>query len=181
MKYKTIIADPPWGGEKWDRMDNKIRNHYPLMTIDQIKALPISGLADNDAVLLLWTTWNYLGDALSVVSSWGFDYQTGFPWVKLKDHPTVDMFGEFVARPAWGIGSWVRGCSEPVLIAKRGNVKPKKHWLGLLSKRMQHSRKPDNIYEYAESFDGPYLELFARRRRHGWHVWGNEVESDVQV
>lgn len=27
--------------------------------------------------------------------------------------------------------------------------------------------------------DGPYLELFARRRQPGWDVWGNEVESDI--
>jgi len=26
---------------------------------------------------------------------------------------------------------------------------------------------------------GPYLELFARRRRSGRDSWGNEVESDV--
>ena len=26
---------------------------------------------------------------------------------------------------------------------------------------------------------GPYLELFARRKRLGWDVWGNEVESDL--
>lgn len=28
---------------------------------------------------------------------------------------------------------------------------------------------------------GPYLELFARRPRLGWHVWGNQVDCDVQL
>jgi N6-adenosine-specific RNA methylase IME4 len=28
---------------------------------------------------------------------------------------------------------------------------------------------------------GPYLELFAREKRLGWHSWGNEVNSDVQL
>lgn len=28
---------------------------------------------------------------------------------------------------------------------------------------------------------GPYLELFARRKQSGWHSWGNEVSSDVEV
>lgn len=29
--------------------------------------------------------------------------------------------------------------------------------------------------------DEPRLEMFARRARLGWHVWGNEVESDVEI
>ena len=49
--------------------------------------------------------------------------------------------------------------------------------MGLLSKRLEHSRKPVDLYEYAESFPGPYLELFARSKRIGWTSWGNEVET----
>lgn len=34
----------------------------------------------------------------------------------------------------------------------------------------------DILYEVIEAAcDGPYLEMFARRRRHGWDVWGNEA------
>ena len=40
----------------------------------------------------------------------------------------------------------------------------------------QHSRKPDEFYEIIEKmYDGPYLEMFARREREGWEAWGNEV------
>jgi len=28
---------------------------------------------------------------------------------------------------------------------------------------------------------GPYLEMFARRKRHGWHAWGNEITPDVEI
>ena len=53
--------------------------------------------------------------------------------------------------------------------------------MGLISMRLEHSRKPDDLYHYAESLPGPYLELFARRARPGWDVWGNEVESTVDL
>jgi N6-adenosine-specific RNA methylase IME4 len=28
---------------------------------------------------------------------------------------------------------------------------------------------------------GPYLELFARKKRIGWHSWGDEVPSDIRL
>lgn len=177
-KYRVVLADPPWGVEKFG---SKISDHYPLMSIEDICRMPVSRLVEDDCLLLLWTTWSYVPEALSVIAAWGFEYQTGFPWVKLKEHPAVNLFGEFIARPTWGLGAWVRGCSEPVFIARRGDVRPEKHWLGLLSKRMEHSRKPDDIYEYAESFPGPYLELFARRRRDGWDAFGNEIDGSIQL
>jgi N6-adenosine-specific RNA methylase IME4 len=86
------------------------------------------------------------------------------------------MFGEKPLRPTFGTGWWVRGCSEPILIAKRGQAKhPKVPHVGLLSERFAHSRKPDSVHELAEQHPGPYLELFARRARKGWDAWGNEL------
>jgi len=32
-----------------------------------------------------------------------------------------------------------------------------------------------------QHFEGPYLELFARRKRHGWASWGNEIANDVEM
>ena len=51
---------------------------------------------------------------------------------------------------------------------------------GLLAERMQHSRKPDSLHDVAETMPGPRLELFARRARPGWTVWGNEVEANAK-
>ena len=152
------------------------------MTVAEICALPVKEIAATDAVLLLWSTWRHLESAFSVIRSWGFAYVSGFPWIKIVDPPMIDLFGDFRAKPTWGLGAWVRGCSEPILIAARGSARPSPvSWLGLLSKRLYHSRKPDSIYDYAESFPGPYLELFARRRRDDWDVWGNEVECSIQL
>jgi N6-adenosine-specific RNA methylase IME4 len=46
-----------------------------------------------------------------------------------------------------------------------------------MSPRLEHSRKPDNVFEALERLFGPVrrLELFARRSRPGWEVWGNEI------
>lgn len=46
----------------------------------------------------------------------------------------------------------------------------------LLTRKREHSRKPDELYEIIEKCSpGPYLELFARCQRPGWDQWGNEV------
>lgn len=45
----------------------------------------------------------------------------------------------------------------------------------LATRKREHSRKPDEIYDLIESCSpGPYLELFARFQRDGWDQWGNE-------
>ena len=180
--FGVILADPPWqyrnGG------NGAARNHYPTMSTAAICALRVDGrlveeLARPDSVLLLWGTWPLLPDALNVVGAWGFEYVTGFPWVKLADQPLVDLYGDHViGAPAFGTGFWARGCSEFVFVARRGNPpQPTLPFLGLLSERFQHSRKPDNLHQYAEALTGPHLELFARRQRAGWVTWGNEVDS----
>ena len=88
-KYQIIYADPPWKYNS--RANHKTRfrggasGHYPLMSMEDIKAMPISSLADDRAVLFLWVTFPYLRDQLEVFGAWGFIYKTvGFTWVKLN-------------------------------------------------------------------------------------------------
>ncbi len=179
-KYKTILADPPWDYRNGG--NGRARAHYNLMTIDQLCEMDVATHADDDAVLLMWATWPQVEGAMRVGKSWGFEYVTGFPWLKTYDPPFCDLLGETIVKPTYGTGAWVRGCSEPLFVFRRGKAKPPTgSWMGLISERMEHSRKPDTIYEYAESFPGPYLEMFCRRPRAGWHVFGNEVESNVAI
>ena len=92
----------------------------------------------------------------------------------------MNFWGEWDIKPQYGVGFWVRGCSEPLFIARRGKVSPPTDgFIGLLSENLRHSRKPENIYHYAEQLEGPYLELFARRPRQGWDSWGNEIKSEA--
>jgi N6-adenosine-specific RNA methylase IME4 len=41
--------------------------------------------------------------------------------------------------------------------------------------------KPNIIHEYAEMIfpEGPWLELFARRARDGWDVWGSQAPDSA--
>ena len=73
-----------------------------------------------------------------------------------------------------------------VLFGIRGNLRtaqPGRTQVNLFSSRKrEHSRKPDQLYEIIEQCSpGKRLELFARRKRPGWDVWGNEIKSDIQL
>jgi N6-adenosine-specific RNA methylase IME4 len=185
-RYGVIVADPPWrygvtngarGATRHGNTPGRFSKHYPSMSARAIAALPVGDLAADSAVLLCWATWPRLPDAMAAIAAWGFEYVSGFPWIKLTSAPRAALDDRPVATPQYGIGFWSRACSEPLLIARRGDVTIRSPYLGLLSENFGHSRKPDNLYDYAEQFPGPYLELFARRPWPNWDSWGNECAS----
>jgi len=46
----------------------------------------------------------------------------------------------------------------------------------------RHSKKPEFFQDLIEEqSDGPRVELFARRPRDGWDIWGDEVDSTVDI
>lgn len=180
-RYGVIIADPAWRYSNTGT-EGSAEGEYGTMSTADVCALPVASLAAPDSVLLLWGTWPLLPDALRVMQAWGFRYVTGFPWIKIEGEPSRTLWGELEIKPQYGIGFWVRGCSEFVFVGRRGNVSPPADgFVGLLSQNFGHSRKPDSLHHYAESLPGPYLELFARRPRAGWDVWGNQAEGSITL
>lgn len=180
-KYGVILADPPWSYSN-SGTRGAAANIYQTMTDADIINLPVADFAAEDCVLLLWSTWPKLAEAcIPVISAWGFEYITGFPWVKVTEVST-NLWGKIEVKTPYGVGYWARGTSEPLLIARKGSPQPPPNgFIGLLSPNLYHSRKPNSVHEYAMSLPGPYLELFARRPYPGWDVWGNEVESTVEL
>jgi N6-adenosine-specific RNA methylase IME4 len=175
--YRVIYADPPWTFATFSRKGKgrSAEAHYDVMTLADIKALPVADWAAPDCVLLLWTTDPLLEKALEVVRAWGFTYKTiGFCWAKLNKFspPPFDERSFFT-----GLGFWTRANPELCLLATRGhphrvarNVKKL-----IVSPRREHSRKPEEAYARIEALcEGPYLELFARAPRPGWDSWGHE-------
>lgn len=177
--YRTIVADPPWPfvwqGGAGGRRANRTTLGYATMDVEAIAALPVANVAAVDATLLLWTTMAALhaGQALAVARAWGFP----------------DRAGEFIWRkPNFGAGDFPRIGHETCLIYRRGagslnpnrprNVHSVQTWAQVYGRGnggKQHSAKPDGFYDMvAAGYVGPYLELFARRARLGWHHWGDE-------
>jgi N6-adenosine-specific RNA methylase IME4 len=186
--YGAILADPPWRFRTWNkatavkRRSGKGSNvsasvHYDTMEIEDIEALPVAELAAPDCCLFLWACWPTLTDAFNLISAWGFEYKTcAFDWMKAHNGQ-VEMFRDD-ADVLMGMGYWTRANSEPCLLATRG--KPKRLNAdvrqGIIEPRREHSRKPDCVHGRIERLvRGPYIELFARTKRAGWDVWGNET------
>ena len=175
MRYKTIYADPPWlerGGGKIKRGADR---HYPLMKTADIMALPVRDLIHPDgAHLYLWTTNNFLQDALQVVNAWGFQYVTTITW--LKD--------------SVGLGQYYRGLTEHCIFARTPNGLPFKTVdgkrqqgvTGFYAPKREHSRKPDEMREMIERVSyAPRIELFARERHEGWDAWGYDVTGTTPL
>jgi len=79
-----------------------------------------------------------------------------------------------------GMGRYVRGAHEICLIGTRGKPQfpdDKGVHSVFRAPRGAHSAKPDLFYDIVEQLyeTGPYVELFARRRREGWHCFGDEL------
>ena len=178
-KYAAIYADPPWHFKAWSGKgtDRAADNHYPTMSSDDISALSVAALAADDCALFIWACWPTLPEALAVIEAWGFKYKTcAFCW--LKADPYRLFADEFT--PFAGMGYWTRANSEVCLLATRGSPKRRNADVrqGIIAPRREHSRKPDEVYDRIERLvDGPYIELFARTRRSGWDVWGNQTDK----
>ncbi|MGE0367064.1 MAG: MT-A70 family methyltransferase [Phycisphaerales bacterium] len=177
-KYQIIYADPPWASNSQFGRDKVKGNkqHYPLMHTNDIKQLPIAQLADHNCVLLLWAVDTQLQDALDVITAWGFIYKTiAFTWAK----ETANGLDHF------GAGMWTRKNPEICLLATKGAPKRCSAAVRQLQRHKirEHSRKPDEIRDEIVKLCGdvPRIELFCRHPAPGWAVWGNEVNSTINL
>ena len=170
QKFRTICADPPWRtttGPQWKSKDNGHKPlAYPVMSMDEIKALPVGDVADDAAHLFLWTTNILVRKAYEVAEAWGFKPSVLLTWAK---NPLGMGLGD-----AFGI------TTEHVLFAHRGGLRPLRRvpttWWNW--KRGRHSAKPEAFQDMVETVSpGPRLELFARRARPGWVTLGNEADG----
>lgn len=176
-KYQIILADPPWRyNDKLDLQNEGAECHYPTMSIDDIRGLPVSEISDKDCILFLWVTMPMLKEGLEVINAWGFKYKTcGFCWIKTnpKAHTVFK-----------GIGRWVMGNAELCLLATKGSPQRKNKDVSqvIMSYKGKHSVKPSEVRNRIVRLMGDLLriELFARERFEGWDTWGNEALNETQ-
>jgi N6-adenosine-specific RNA methylase IME4 len=188
--YGAILADPPWHFQVWagqqrdgaGNMSSAKAPDYDMMKDELIAALPVAELAAENSVLFLWTCWPVLRRSFAILDAWGFTYKTcAFSWTK-ADARQIEMFRDDV-EPFMGLGYWTRANTEPCLLATRGQPKRLNADIrqAIIAPKREHSRKPEGVHASIERLvAGPYLELFARQRRPGWDVWGNEVDKFAQ-
>jgi N6-adenosine-specific RNA methylase IME4 len=167
QRYPIILADPPWDYRLYNKESGSSRataEHYPTMSLDEICAVPVPDLATDAAALFLWATAPQLQESFEVLAAWGFEYKNNAVWVK----DTI------------GLGHFIRGQHEILLIATRGDMPcplPANRPPSVISApRREHSRKPEEAYTLIETMylPLPRIELFARSGRLGWAAWGNE-------
>lgn len=167
QRFRTILADPPWDiGQKDGRYG--AGKHYDLLTLDRIKDLPVADLAEENAHLYLWVINGAIREGIEVMEAWGFTYRAPLTWIK----------------PRYGLGQYLRQQTEHLLLGTRGQAPVKFRGQGtwMYAPLQEHSHKPEEQYAVIERLtDGPYLELFARRRRPGWFAWGNQIDADISI
>ena len=186
MKFRTILADPPWNEKGGGEIKRGADRHYPLMKLPSIIALPVKAVVADNAHCYLWITNTYLMDGKDVLNAWGFRYVTCITWGK-------DRFG---------LGQYFRGQTEHCLFGVRGNLPYKTLGDGkraqsttlLTCPRGEHSRKPEEMRERIERVScGPFLEMFARPEpaglfppREGWTyigagATGRDIADDLRL
>lgn len=173
--FSLIYADPPWRYEGTGQSGSRhrIENYYPTMEVEDICALPVASICDDDCMLFMWVPSSRLKDGLEVMDAWGFEYVTQAVWHKKGQQGRADYLG----------GVFYQG-HESILVGRKGNGLPAPETKNKFSSvieapRTEHSKKPEKVYDMLETmypeFKDNFCELFARNTREGWLSWGNEV------
>jgi len=171
--FGVILADPPW---TWKAYSDKglaksPQRHYGCMSLDDIKALPVAGMAAPNAMCVMWATSPMMPQALATLAAWGFTFKTMGAWHKRSSTGAKDAFGT---------GYIFRSAAEFYIVGTRGHPKPAvKNVRNLITAPVrEHSRKPDQMRSDLERMfpDANRIELFARQVAPGWTAWGNQVD-----
>lgn len=187
MKYQTLVADPPWPiadprSRPWCAKGGRRRRDtflpYDLMSLEDIYALPVGDLATPNAHLFLWVTATFNAEGLGVrtARAWGFERVAEIIWEK----------------PNFGMGAFPRPTHEILMVCRRGilpftaplNVRSVQKWAVSHSNNggKTHSQKPEAAIDLIEQVSpGPYVELFSRRHRMGWDVWGDQSANTATL
>ena len=186
-KYQIIYADPPWSyyNDSTAKPDcttvkGMRRPPYQVMSSSEIKALPVNEITDNNAILFIWTTDYHLAKCIEVITDWGFEYKTvGFVWSKkTKKGEQVCFMGAYTMKSGVELCLLATKGKDAHKLVKKCNVRSY-----VESQRLEHSKKPEEVRTRIVELVGnlPRIELFARQKTEGWDVWGNEVDSDIDL
>jgi len=173
--YRVVVIDPPWNVKKITHRarPNQVEMDYSTMSIDQIAALNIAPLVSSDGWVFLWTTQKFLFKARDILVGWGLSHLLTMTWEK--------TYGRSAGMPLYGF----RWNVEFILVGYKNKppLWPKRKLIpaAFSAENIRHSQKPDKFYNMVATLGSPRIDIFARRQREGWDVWGNEVENSVEL
>ena len=176
--FSIVYADPPWDYKGQTQIglggvsSGGAKSHYSTLKLDDLKRLDISSLCEKDCLLFMWSSSPHLDQAIDLMRAWGFSWATvAFAWDKQRVNP----------------GFYTMSQVELCLVGKRGKIpQPRgaRNVRQLVSElRTKHSAKPLAVRQRIEEMfpTQAKIELFAREQAPGWSVWGDQVQSDVQI
>lgn len=176
--YDVVVADPPWQFERWSDKNQKkgAADQYDLMSLEEIKAVPIGHLAKGDSLLLLWTCgWAIAtGAAQEIARAWGAIPVTELVWIKTTRLGKVRM----------GPGYRARTMHEPILLAKWGSPQHKAFPSSFSGIARRHSEKPVEFDQIviAATIGQERCNLFsAGIERPGFAGWGEDHRSNPKT
>lgn len=179
-RFGTVLVDPPWRfSNRTGKMapEHRRLNRYGTMTFDEIIGLPVGEIVAPRSHLYLWVPNALVAQGFEVMREWGFTYKTNIVWYKVRKDGGPD---------GRGVGFYFRNVTEIVLFGVRGSLRTRdagrRQTNIIVSRKREHSRKPDELYSIVERCSpAPYLEMFARFPRKGWAQWGNEIGDGKKI
>jgi N6-adenosine-specific RNA methylase IME4 len=168
------IADPGWQFSTWSSKGRGkcADRQYRCNGLEAVKALPVGTLFRPDAAIALWFPQHMVPWAAEVLRAWGFEPRTLGAWAKQSSTGNKWHFGQ---------GKILRCAAEFYLMGVRGQppVRSRSVRNLIVAPVRGHSVKPNQLHrDIEELFDGPYVELFARRPYPGWTCWGDELPNE---
>jgi len=164
-EYDVLVIDPPWsyeeGFDTYDEKGHRGTTDYPVMKLGELRKLKLP-MAKN-CVVWLWVTNSMFKEAIELTDHWGLERKTILTWDKQN----------------MGVGHYLRNITEHCILCFKGKPYFKNTtWTTLISeKRTTHSTKPEIFYKLVEdTCTGRKLDYFARKKRDGWDVYGNEIK-----
>jgi N6-adenosine-specific RNA methylase IME4 len=186
QKFDIIYADPPWdynGKLQFDKSSKSVDKidlskkifissatfKYPTLKRNELMQIPIQNIVKDDCLLFMWTSNPHLAQAIELGKAWGFEYKTvAFVWDKMAHNP----------------GKYTLSYCELCLVFKRGRIPQPRGARNIKQlvrvPRGDHSEKPVEVRDAIQAMfpTQKRIELFARHRPRGWHIWGLDVVMD---
>ena len=175
-KYNTIVIDPPWNISltgKVNRRENRAEKlPYKTMSLQEIKDISISKIANIGCHVYCWTTNKMLKETFNILESWGVRFHLVISMVKPSG--IAPCMGYVFATEFCLLGFYGKPMQKFTSIGEL-------NWFKQFNKAGNHSVKPDEFYRIVEKMSpAPRIDIFARQKRKDWDVFGDEVPTECQ-